>query len=329
MLFVVRFDAPPNFVLLGLLVSQNTTTCEVLFRPQTNGQRFLPEGPISLGPDLFSWVAIQLGKNSLIGSLNVYDCKSGTNESHELPGRPGFALPTTSENEFICGANRSLGLYNTATRDWRSLAEDIDGDVDGTIINDGVAYEHCVVFGCKDLNFEEAKAGLYLWRGDDQTLIKLRSDQTCSNGKAIIERDGDLILYDIDTPKKTLVSYEIDVLAGTLSEPTTVLDLNSLDMFPDGMILTPDEQSCIIAFYNPNDADNGEARQYNLSSGELEHTWLCPKAPQVTCPALIEIGGETKLVLTTAVEHMSPTRQQAHSNSGSLFFGATDFANVG
>lgn len=302
-----------------------TTTCEVLFRPQTNGQRFLPEGPIALGPDMFSWVAIQHGKNSLIGSLNIYDCKTGTNESHELPGRPGFALPTTAEDEFICGANRTLALYETSTKEWRPLASTIDGEVEGTIINDGVVHEHVVVFGCKDLNFEEPKAGLYLWRGEDQTLIKLRSDQTCSNGKAIVERDGGLILYDIDTPKKTVVSYELDVAAGTLSEAATILDLTSLDMFPDGMILTPDEQSCIIAFYNPNDADNGEARQYNLATGELEHTWLCPKAPQVTCPALIEIGGETKLVLTTAVEHMSPTRQQTHSNSGSLFVGDTSF----
>lgn len=298
-----------------------TTTCEPLFRPGTNGQRFLPEGPIALGPDLFSWVAIQHGKNSLIGSLNIYDCKAGTNETHELPGRPGFALPFGEANDFICGTNNTLGLYNIESREWKVLAENVDGEVEGTIINDGVVHEHNVVFGCKDLNFEEPKAGLYLWRSNDQELIRLRSDQTCSNGKAIVECDGGLKLFDIDTPTKSVVSYELDIASGSLSEATTVLDLTSLDMFPDGMILTPDERSCIIAFYNPNDADNGEARQYNLASGELEHTWLCPKAPQVTCPALVEIGGETKLVLTTAVEHMSPTRQQAHSNSGSLFAG--------
>ena len=303
----------------------SSTICEVLFRPKTNGQRFLPEGPISLGPDVFSWVAIQHGKNSLIGSLNIYDCESGTNESHELPGRPGFALPTTGDHEFICGTNRTLGLYNTSSRRWNILAEDVDSEVEGTIINDGCAHEHNLVFGCKDLNFEEAKAGLYLWRGADQKLIKLRSDQTCSNGKAIVERDGGLVLFDIDTPKKTVVSYSLDIEAGTLSEATTVLDLNELDMFPDGMILTPNEQSCIIAFYNPNDAENGEARQYGLKTGELEHTWLCPNAPQVTCPVLTQIGGKTKLVLTTAVEHMSPTRQQEHSNSGSLFVGSTEF----
>ena len=302
-----------------------TTTCELLYRPKTNGARFLPEGPTDLGDDNFSWVAIQLGKNSLIGALNIFDCKTGENVAHELPGRPGFALPTTTKDVFICGANRTLGLYNTTSREWQVLAENVDGDVEGTIINDGVSFGQNVIFGCKDLNFEEAKAGLYLWRGADQKLIKLRADQTCSNGKAVVEQDGQLVLIDIDTPTKTVVSYQINPEAGELSEATTVLDLNELDMFPDGMILTPDQQSCIIAFYNPNDADNGEARQYNLASGQLEHTWLCPKAPQVTCPALVQIGGETKLVLTTAVEHMSPTRQQTHSNSGSLFVGATAF----
>lgn len=303
-----------------------TTTCEVLYRPQTNGLRFLPEGPMALAQDLFSWVAIQHGKNSLIGSLNILDVSTGTNTNHELPGRPGFALPTSTDGTFICGANRTLGLYNTESKEWQTLAEDIDGDVEGTVINDGTAFEHNIIFGCKDLNFEEAKAGLYLWRGEDQKLIKLRSDQTCSNGKEVVELESGLVLLDIDTPTKKLVSYELDIDAGQLSqEANTILDLTSVEMFPDGMILTPDGQSCIIAFYNPNDAENGEARQYHLESGELEHTWLCPNAPQVTCPALIESGSGLKLVLTTAVEHMSPTRQQQHSNSGSLFIGATSF----
>lgn len=287
--------------------------------------RFLPEGPIALGPDRLSWVAIQHGNNSIVGSLNLYDCATQSNESHELPGRPGFALPTTTQDVFICGANRTLGLYNVATREWEVLAEDVDAHVEGTIINDGVAHEHNVVFGCKDLNFEEPKAGLYLWRGADQKLIRLRDDQTCSNGKAIVERDGGLRLFDIDTPTKTLVACDLDIEAGRLGEPEVVLDLTDLDMFPDGMVLTPDEQSAIIAFYNPNDAENGEARQYSLNDGQLEHTWLCPQAPQVTCPAVATIGGKTCLVLTTAVEHMSPTRQQVHTHSGCLFVGPAKF----
>jgi len=305
-----------------------TTECQVLFRPKTNGQRFLPEGPIALGPNRFSWVAIQHGQNSLIGSLNIYDCETGSNLQHDLPGRPGFALPTSTANQFICGTNRTVGLYDIATREWTVLAEDVDGDVDDTIINDGVIHAGNVVFGCKDLQFAEAKAGLYLWRREDQALIQLDNKQTCSNGKAIIEQDGGLTLIDIDTPTKEVVSYSLDVSGGSLGQRTPVLDLTSLDMFPDGMILTPDEKSCIIAFYNPHDADNGEARQYNLATGELEHTWLCPKAPQVTCPALVEVGGAVKLVLTTAVEHMSPTRQQTYANSGSLFVGDTDFKSL-
>ncbi len=299
-----------------------TTTCEVLFRPKTNGQRFLPEGPIALGPDLFSWVAIQHGKNSLIGSLNIFDCKTGTNESHELPGRPGFAIPYGRQHEFICGANNTLALYNTETRDWTILAENIDGEVEGTIINDGVVWDNDVIFGCKDLNFEEPKAGLYVWRASDSTLIKLPPGQICSNGKFLIEGHAGLYLFNIDTPRKLVNSYELVIENGFLGEEDTALDLTSIDMFPDGMILVPNTNSAIIAFYNPNDAENGEARQYNIVTGELEHTWLCPKAPQVTCPALVEIDGETKLILTTAVEHMSPTRQQVHSNSGALFVGS-------
>ena len=141
----------------------------------------------------------------------------------------------------------------------------------------------------------------------------------------IIRRDGQLVLLDIDTPTKCVTRYEVDIAAGTLGPPTTVLDLNDLDMYPDGMILAPDQRSVIIAFYNPNDADHGEARLYDLETASVRHIWQCPLAPQVTCPQLVTIGGRRTLVLTTAVEHMSPARQQRHSNSGALFVGQADF----
>ena len=74
-----------------------------------------------------------------------------------------------------------------------------------------------------------------------------------------------------------------------------------LDAFPDGMILTPDGDACIIAMYNPNDVEEGETRMHRLSDGELIGRWTCAGSPRVTCPQLVSVNGET------APDHPSTT----------------------
>lgn len=304
-----------------------TTTAELLFLPGSEELRFLPEGPTALGAGKFSWVAIQHGAEATTGSLNIYDATDQSHQNFALPGRPGFAKPTTKEGVFIVGCERELGLFDTNSGGWEVIAGGIDSQVDGTIVNDGTLYAKNAVFGSKDLEFQTKKAGLYLYRGSDDKLIQLRDDQICSNGKDVIDTgDGGLALIDIDTPTKKVVRYPIDIEAGTLGEAATVVDLQDVDAFPDGMAMTPDEQSLIISFYNPNPAEHGETRQYSLYNGALEHTWLTPGSPQATCPLLIEwIDGTIKLVITTAVEHMASDRREGAPNAGGIFVADTNF----
>ena len=80
-----------------------TTDAELLFLPATEALRFLPEGPTALGVGKFSWVAIQHGATGSCGSLNIFDIASGLHQSFELPGRPGFAKPTTRDGVFVVG----------------------------------------------------------------------------------------------------------------------------------------------------------------------------------------------------------------------------------
>jgi sugar lactone lactonase YvrE len=304
-----------------------TIRAELLFLPDNESLRFLPEGPYSLGNGKFSWVGIQHGASATQGSINVFDLKTRTNQSYELPGRPGFARPTSVEGTFVVGCERELGLFDIHSRAWKTLATGVDQDVSNTIINDGTTYGDNIVFGSKDLEFKTKKAGLYLYRGVDGALIRLRSDQICSNGKDVVDSgSGGLHLYDIDTPTKRVVRYRLDIKSGTLTEGETVIDLTDLDSFPDGMCLTPDEQSSIISFYNPNPAEFGETRQYSLTNGELERVWQVAGSPQVTCPLLIEDHeGSVKLVVTTAVEHMSTARRSDSPLAGALFIADTDF----
>jgi len=301
---------------------------EVLLRPESEALRFLPEGPYPLGDGRLSWVTIQHGVDSTIGSLNVLDLGLATNRSYQLPGRPGFAFPTGRDGVFVTGLERQLGLFDTADGSFTPLADPVESDVDGTIINDAVVFAGGLIFGCKDLAIAEAKAGLYLWRRSDGAVIRLRNDQTCSNGKVVPGTGDQVTLLDIDTPTQTVVRYGLDVVAGKLSEPEIVVDLRGGDVFPDGMIGTPDGRSVIIAFYNPGDAEFGEAKQFSLESGQEEAVWRTAKSPRVTCPQLVEQDGGIRLVLTTADEGMAPEQRARHTNAGVLFIGDTDFDSL-
>ncbi len=298
--------------------------------PDTAALRYLPEGPIPLGTSLVSWVAIQHGADIASGSLNLYNLTTGTNRSHDLPGRPGFAFPCDSDDTFVVGCERSLGIYNTAKNSWQPFCDGIDDDVDNTIINDGLVHGDNLIFGTKDLEFATRKAGLYLYRGSDKQLIRLRDDQICSNGKAIqTDSSGGLRLIDIDSPTRQVVSYRIDIDSGSLGEPEVVINLRDDPAVPDGAILTPDQRGIIVSMFRPEFAEYGETRLYDLSSGELKCTWRTPGSPQNTCPALVRHGDGLKLLITTAVEHMAPEIQEKCPNAGQLFLGDTDLQDNG
>ncbi len=307
--------------------TRQATTLSV---PDNDALRFLPEGPYPIGDGRFSWVGIQHGKTATHGSLNRFDLNSSVNESFDLPGRPGFAFPCETPDRYVVGCERSLGFFDISSGEWSPFCDGIDGDVAGTIINDGMVHEDNLIFGTKDLEFATKKAGLYLFRGSDQKLIRLRDDQICSNGKAIhTAPDGSLQLIDIDSPTRKVVSYPIDIDAGSLGDPKTVLDLTADPAVPDGAILTPDGSGIIVSMFRPEVADHGETRHYDLESGSLRCVWQTDRSPQNTCPALVCHQGTLKLIITTAVENMSDADLQACPNAGQLFIGETDYVDDG
>lgn len=307
-----------------------TTEAAVLYRPETDEIRFLPEGPYQLPDETVSFVAIQHGTDSVKGSINVLNPQDGTCRRFDLPGRPGFAFPTDRPGVFVAGVEREIGFFDTAAGTWTPAVNGVDASVRNTIINDAVVFDDNLIFGCKELTFSKKIAGLYLWRRRDRRLVRLRNDQICSNGKAVIRGDnGGPILYDIDSPSKQITKSELDIERGLIGQPEIVVDLSAEPVFPDGMILTPDHRSLIVALYDPGDPEAGAARQYCLQSGELQRIWICPGSPRVTCPQLIRLQGGICLLLTTAVEHMPSEQQARHPNAGCLFVGETEFSAIG
>ncbi len=77
--------------------------------------------------------------------------------------------------------------------------------------------------------------------------------------------------------------------------------------------------------FRPEAAELGETRWYDIASGELRCTWQTPLSPQNTCPALVHVNGTLKLVITTAVEHMSEEARAKCPNAGRIFIGDVDF----
>lgn len=301
--------------------------------PDSPSLRYLPEGPTPLSAtNCLSWVAIQHGRDSRHGSINLLNLVTGKNQSFDLPGRPGFAFACSGTprgempTRFVAGVERSLGIFDTTDSSWTPFCEGVDADVDNTIINDAVVLGDNVIFGTKDLEFSEAKAGLYLFRGRDQALIRLRDDQICSNGKMIREdASGQLTLIDIDSPTKKIVQYNLDIDAGTIGSEQVLVDLTDDPGVPDGAILTPDGNGIIVSIYLPDLADFGETRQYDRETGRLQCVWRTPGSPQNTCPALVVDQGHVRLIITTAVENMSDENRQRCPNAGHLFLAETDF----
>ena len=291
----------------------------LLLDPGSEALRFLPEGPYPVDSDRFSWVAIQHGAGATDGSLNIYDFRTASNQSFDLPGRPGFAFPTDRGN-FVVGCERSVGIFSPSKGTWEPFIQGVDSNVSGTIINDGLVWEGNLLFGTKDLEFKTKKAGLYLWRRRDRQLIQLRDDQICSNGKVVLPReDGAVDLLDIDTPTRKVVAYRLDIEGGRIDSGRVALDLSDQVGFPDGMTVTLDGKSLIISLYNPDAAAFGRTIQVGIESRRVEQEWHTPQSPQATCPQWVLRNGALSLVITTAVEHMPADRRNDSSNAGCLF----------
>ncbi|HKB02941.1 MAG TPA: SMP-30/gluconolactonase/LRE family protein, partial [Gemmataceae bacterium] len=230
-----------------------STQATVLHTPASEADRFLPEGPRAVtveGRPAVAWVNIQTAADATSGDIHVrfWD---GEHRTYHQERRPGFLFPTDKESTLLVGREKEIGLLNLVSNTFHPLA-DIGDPNPRTIINDGeiVPGGRAVVFGTKDVQFADPIAKLYLFTLEDQRISVLADLQVCSNGK-LFAREGELLyLYDIDTPKKNLVRYHLDLAARRLGTAEEVLDLREHGGFPDGMV-DAGEGTAIIAFYNP------------------------------------------------------------------------------
>lgn len=293
--------------------------------------RFLPEGPRSLmfeGREALIWVNIQTQAETSRGTIHLRFWDDGERRDFPQDARPGFVLPTTRSGEVIVGREKEIGLLDLHSNDWTALATIPDANP-RTLINDGenVPGGRAIVFGTKDTRFADPIAHLYLYRLGERMLTSLTDGQTCSNGKFFATSGNEVLMYDIDTPKRRVVRYRLDLAKKALDAGEVVLDLHHIDGFPDGMIDAGDG-SAIIAIFNPAHVAQGRAIRFDLATGSILEEWTTPASPRVTCPLLIQRDHRVQLILTTAIEGMPDEWLAAFPNAGCLFIGETSLAAI-
>ncbi len=295
------------------------------FCPPSEELRFLPEGPRVLQhhPGKLGWVAIQHGADAREGSFNLLDLATCHNVSHALPGRPGFFAETTDPGLLLVGLERYLAWFDLRTG--HLLPDRIEVPAHpACIINDGLAVEGGVLFGAKHLEFNQAIAELYFFDAATKEVRSLVGGQTCSNGKFLFGST----LIDIDSTPKQISRYQFDAGLRRAQSKESVIAPDRLPGFPDGLRPSPDGASIIVAFYNPEPIADGRALEIRLSDGAILTEWIVPGSPRVTCPEFVELDGNVKLLLTTAVEGMSNEIRQFAPGAGNLYIADTPFRKL-
>lgn len=308
------------------------------YEPETEALRYLPEGPRVLrnapldGP-VVGWVAIQHGADAKEGSINLLNLETQRNESFVLRGRSGFFVETTEPGLLLVGLERRLVYFDLASGRMEETGIVVTKD-ERSIINDGLAVEGGVVFGTKHLGFSDPVACLYFYDSATRSVRTLVEGQVCSNGKHLCRDDEGLLLVDIDSHPKKISRYRMDagmerVLSRSVIEPS-----GFAAGFPDGMRAAPNEtgrmedESVVVAFYNPESVADGFVQQIRVADGVVLCEWVVPGAPRVTCPEFVEMDGEVKLLLTTALEGMPADVRKLAPGSGAIYLADTPFERM-
>lgn len=305
---------------------------EPFFEATSEELRFLPEGPRVLrnhpdGGEKLGWVAIQHGPGLCEGSINVLDLSTGRNQSFPLPGRPGFFAETNRPGLLLVGIERRLGYFNLITGNLEETGPQVTTD-ERVIINEGLAIDGGVLFGAKDIEVNRPIASLYFFDSSTQKVRTVFGGQTCSNGKFFRRDANGATLIDIDSIPKTITRYRFDAQLERVLEHSQVTAASSLPGFPDGLRPSPDGESIIVAFYNPEAVADGVAQQLRLSDGEILCEWRIPGSPRVTCPEFVNVAGKVRLVFTTAVENMQPATRKLATGAGTMYIADTPFRKM-
>lgn len=211
-------------------------------------------------------------------------------EGAVLAMKSGFALYDFESKKTTHISNPEYGLPNNRFNDGKC-------DPTGRFWAGTLSYDQ-----------QQGAGSLYILNPNLSVDTKLRN-LTIPNGMAW--DTGKQSFYFIDSPHRTVYSFDFDETTGELQNRSVVFKLDHPEAMPDGM--TIDEEGKLwVALYNGH-----KVVRIDPESGDLLYEVLLP-VPQVTS---CTFGGKelSELYITTAREHMTDEQVSRFPLSGSIF----------
>jgi len=239
--------------------------------------------------------------------LNIYNPKSKTNKSINMPSRIGTVVPVDSN---VLLSALEDGVYETNIKTGVSeLFVDMNKELLGRRLNDGKCDPNGRFWvGSMHMEQEKGKAQLFMIDANKQLQVKIDA-VTISNG--IVWTSDKTKMYYIDTPTSEIKSYDYDNTTGVISNEKMVVEIPESLGFPDGM--TIDSQGMLwVGMWN-----GYGVIQFNPNTGKVMQRIKVPAQNVTSCA----FGGENLdiLYITTAQEGMTKKALSKYPLSGSIF----------
>lgn len=249
----------------------------------------------------FYWVDIE-GK-----ILNIYNPKTKTNKVIKTPSRVGTVVPYTKQQAVVALED---GIYkiNLENGDLKQISN-VESDITENRFNDGKCDPKGNLWvGSMHLKESLPNANLYKVEPNGVT-TKMVDSVTISNG--IVWSKDTKKMYYIDTPSKSIKSYDYDIETSTISNEKIAVNIPESLGYPDGM--TIDENDTLwVGLWNGN-----AVAQFDPKTGKLISKIEVP-AHNVTACAF---GGENLdiLYITTSTNDMTDEERKKYPLAGSIF----------
>lgn len=249
----------------------------------------------------FYWVDIE-GK-----TLNIYNPKTKTNKVIKTPSRVGTVVPYTKQQAVVALED---GIYkiNLENGDLKQISN-VESDITENRFNDGKCDPKGNLWvGSMHLKESLPNANLYKVEPNGVT-TKMVDSVTISNG--IVWSKDTKKMYYIDTPSKSIKSYDYDIETSTISNEKIAVNIPESLGYPDGM--TIDENDTLwVGLWNGN-----AVAQFDPKTGKLISKIEVP-AHNVTACAF---GGENLdiLYITTSTNDMTDEERKKYPLAGSIF----------
>ena len=303
---------------LTLIFILTTTSCKQkqtkndIVKDETNSQKTatleykinskLGEGALwNYKTQEFYWVDIE-GK-----TLNIYNPKTKTNKVIKTPSRVGTVVPYTKQQAVVALED---GIYkiNLENGDLKQISN-VESDITENRFNDGKCDPKGNLWvGSMHLKESLPNANLYKVEPNGVT-TKMVDSVTISNG--IVWSKDTKKMYYIDTPSKSIKSYDYNIETSTISNEKIAVNIPESLGYPDGM--TIDENDTLwVGLWNGN-----AVAQFDPKTGELISKIEVP-AHNVTACAF---GGENLdiLYITTSTNDMTDEERKKYPLAGSIF----------